>query len=124
MGERRDAATFLQPGDQPRPAGEFYLSWRLAVDRPVSVEALHRVPSEVEPEAIATWLDTGQGAPVSLTAAVLQAVLADAPRMDVSALVQADTAFGSGAWLRDWNVGLRICKQLRRSSVQRGAGSC
>ncbi len=29
-GELRDAVGFLQPGDQPGPAGEVYLSWRRA----------------------------------------------------------------------------------------------
>ena len=64
-GELRDAVAFLQPGDSPGPAGEVSLSWRRAVERPVSVKALHRALPEVEPEAIATWLDAGQGAPIA-----------------------------------------------------------
>ncbi len=88
-GELRDAVAFLQPGDSPGPAGEVYLSWRRAVDRPISVNALHRALPEVEPEAIATWQDTGLGAPVARAASVLQTVLEDRPRDPTAALLLA-----------------------------------
>ena len=88
----RDAVAFLQPGDQPGPAGEVYLSWRRAIERPVSVNALHRALPDLEPEQIATWLDVGQGAPVVRAAAVLQAVLGDQPRDPATALILAEGA--------------------------------
>lgn len=91
-GELRDAVQFLQVGDQPGPAGEIYLSWRRAGERPVSVKALHRALPGLEPAQIATWLDMGQGAPVPQVAAVLQAVLSDRPRDYTSALLLADAA--------------------------------
>lgn len=90
--ELRDAVAFLQPGDSPGPAGEIHLSWQRAVQRPVSVKALHRAMPDLEPEKIATWLDAGQGAPVARAASVLRAVLADRPRDPASALILADAA--------------------------------
>lgn len=89
-GELRDAVTFLQPGDLPGPAGDSYLSWRRAVERPISVKALHRVLPGIDAEQISKWLDAGQGAPVSRAAMVLEAVLNDAPRAEVPAVVLAD----------------------------------
>ncbi|KIC44864.1 DUF1403 family protein [Tateyamaria sp. ANG-S1] len=88
----RDAVAFLQPGDNPGPAGEIYLSWQRAVQRPVSVKALHRAMPDLESEKIATWLDAGQGAPVPRAAAVLHAVIADRPRDPATALILADAA--------------------------------
>jgi hypothetical protein len=61
--ELRDAMAFLQPGDNPGPAGEVALSWQRAIERPVSVKALHRAMPDLEPEKIANWLDAGQGSP-------------------------------------------------------------
>lgn len=91
-GELRDAVAFLQPGDQPGPAGEAYLAWRRAVERPVSVKALHRALPAHPPEQVAEWLDMGQGAPITRAASVLETVLMDAPRADVTALILADAA--------------------------------
>ena len=90
--ELRDAMAFVQLGDSPGPAGEIYLSWRRAVERPVSVGALHRALPEVEADQIAMWLDAGQGAPVPRAAAVLCAVLEDRPRDPAAALLLADAA--------------------------------
>jgi hypothetical protein len=67
-GELRDAAHLLRPGDLPGPAGETYLIWRRAVERPVAVKALGRALSAFEPGQIATWLDAGVGAPVKRAA--------------------------------------------------------
>ncbi|WP_299775795.1 DUF1403 family protein [uncultured Tateyamaria sp.] len=88
----RDAVAFLQPGDNPGPAGEVYLSWQRAVERTVSVKAVHRALPEVEADQIATWLDAGQGAPVARAAAVLQAVIEKRPRDHTATLLLADAA--------------------------------
>lgn len=90
--ELRDAVAFLQPGDQPGPAGETYLSWRCAVERPISVKALHRALTKVGPEQIGAWLDAGQGAPIQRAASVMEAVLQGNPRAYVEALLLADAA--------------------------------
>ena len=96
--ELRDAVAFLQPGDSPGPAGEIYFSWRRAVERPVSIKALHRALPEIDVDQIASWLDgydprgTGQGAPVPRAAAVLQAVLETRPRDHTPPLLLADAA--------------------------------
>ncbi|MCF6445673.1 DUF1403 family protein [Nereida sp. MMG025] len=96
--EMRDAMAFLQPGDNPGPAGEIYLSWHRAVERPVMVKVLHRALPEATAEQIAMWLDGcdpragGQGEPIARAAAILEAVLADRPRGYATALVLADAA--------------------------------
>lgn len=91
-GELRDAVHLLRPGDLPGPAGETYLAWRRAVERPVSIKTLGRALPAFEPGQIATWVDAGEGAPVARATMVLEAVLTKAPRADVAALILADTA--------------------------------
>jgi hypothetical protein len=91
-GELRDAVGFLQPGDQPGPAGEVTLSWRRAVERPVSVKALHRALPGIEAGQIVEWLDAGKEAPVTRAAMVLETVLTSAPRQEVPAVALADAA--------------------------------
>lgn len=91
-GDLRDEVHLLRPGDQPGPAGAVYLQWRRAVERPVSVKALCRALPEHDAGRIAGWLDTGTGAPVARAAAVLGAVLQDAPREAAAALMLADAA--------------------------------
>ncbi|MCG7625967.1 DUF1403 family protein [Epibacterium sp. Ofav1-8] len=90
--ELRNAVHLLRPGDLPGPAGEIYLAWRRAVERPVSIKALGRALPALEPGQIATWLDVGRGAPVTRAAMVLEAVLREAPRADVAGLILADAA--------------------------------
>lgn len=102
--ELRDAVAFLQAGDQPGPAGEVCLHWQRAAERPLLVKALHRALPVHPPEQIAEWLDRcdpcdgsgprgpGQGAPITRAASVLETVLTDSPRVDVTALILADAA--------------------------------
>lgn len=56
----------------------------------MSAQALHRTLPEADADQIATWLDVGQGEPVTRAAAVLQAVLEDRPRDHATALILAD----------------------------------
>jgi hypothetical protein len=91
-GELRDAVHLLRPGDLPGPAGETYLAWQRAAERPVSIASLGRALPTVEPGQIATWLDAGQGAAVARAAMVLEAVLREEPRADVAGLILADAA--------------------------------
>lgn len=94
----RDAVGFLQPGDGPGPAGEVYQSWQRAVERPVSVKALHRALPHLTPEQIAVWLDgcdpreAGQAAPIPRAVSVLEAVTKERSRDYGTALILADTA--------------------------------
>ena len=94
----RDAVQLLRLGDQPGPAGELYQNWRQAVERPVSVIALHRALPSYPATELAAWLDqcdgrrTGQGGPVARAAAVLEAVLSDQPRAEHLGLILADVA--------------------------------
>lgn len=91
-GELRDTVHLLRPGDLPGPAGETYLAWRRAAERPVSIKALGRALSAFEPGQIAAWLDARKGAPVNRAALVLEAVLSEAQRADVAGLILADAA--------------------------------
>lgn len=91
-GELRDAMQLLRPGDLPGPAGETFLFWRRAAERPVSVKALCRALHDLQAERITDWFDAGTGAPVRRAAMVLEAVLTDLPRAEVQALVLADAA--------------------------------
>lgn len=91
-GQLRDAVHLLRPGDLPGPAGEIYQCWRRAVQRPVSIKALHRALPDHAPEQLATWLDAETGAPITRAAQILEAVLTDSPRSEVPALVLADAA--------------------------------
>jgi hypothetical protein len=118
VGELRDAVHRLRPGDLPGPAGETCLAWRRAVERPVSIKALGRALPGFEPGQIAGWLDTGQGMPVARAAMVLAAVLTEAPRSDVPALILADIALakalGWGDMMPLLATGLKradLCKQ-------------
>ena len=90
--ELRDAVHLLRPGDLPGPTGETCLAWRRAVERPVSIKALGRALPAFEPGQIATRLDAGKGAPVTRAAMVLEAVLREAPRAEVAALILAEAA--------------------------------
>ncbi len=91
-GELRDAVHLLRPGDLPGPAGETYLAWRRAAERPLSVKVLGRALPTFEPGQIAAWLDAGQRMPVVRAAMVLEAALAGALRSEAPALIVADAA--------------------------------
>ena len=140
----RDALAFLQPGDSPGPAGEVYGAWRRATQKPISVKAMHRALPDVEAEPIATWLDTGQGPPVSRAAAVAEAIIADRPRDPGSALILADAvlaflfALAAVGWLADryfdrpgfWSfigaiyIGLGLCLFIfLRETPEQGLGA-
>lgn len=116
-GALRDAVGFLQPGDSAGPAGAVYLSWRWAVARPVSVEALHRVLPEVEADQIATWLDAGQGAPIVRAAATLEAVVEARPRDQPAALLLADAALAQA--LRWQHVLPLLAIGLKRTDLRK-----
>ncbi len=99
-GELRDAVGFLHPGDAPGPAGEVALSWRRAVERPVSVKALHRALPGISKEQIAVLLDAGQGGPAAQSAAVLETVLAKKPHEQAMALILAEAVLSQAL---GWN---------------------
>jgi len=91
-GALRDAVHLLRPGDLPGPAGETYLAWRRAVERPVSIKALGRALPTFDPGQLAAWFDAGKGGPVDRAAMVLESVLREVPRADDAALILADAA--------------------------------
>jgi hypothetical protein len=86
----RDAVHLLRPGDHPGPAGLIFQHWLRAVARPISVAHLGKALEGVSAEQIALCLDAAGANPVDRAAAVLEAVLADAPRRETAALILAD----------------------------------
>tara|TARA_R110000850_G_C9940548_1_gene462850 strand:+ start:329 stop:1045 length:717 start_codon:yes stop_codon:yes gene_type:complete len=114
--ELRDALHLLRPGDLPGPAGGAYLAWRRAGERPVSIKVLGRGLATFEPGQIITWLDAGKGRPVNRAAMVLEAVLKQAPRADVPALILADAALAQSlGW--DYVVPL-LAAGLKRADLR------
>jgi len=116
----RDAVHLLRPGDLPGPAGETYQAWRRAVERTVSVNALHRMWPGSGAKRIAEWLDAGQGAPVTRAAIVLETILKEAPRAEGQALILADAVLAQAlGW--DHIVPLHAAGLKRADLCKRGA---
>jgi len=116
-GDLRDAVHHLRPGDLPGPAGETYLAWRRAVERPVSVTALARALPSHAPDQIAAWLDAGRGAQIARVATVLEAVLDEAPRAEVAALILAEAVLAQAL---GWgHVVPLLSARLKRADLRR-----
>jgi hypothetical protein len=90
MVELRDAVHLIRPGDQPGPAGKIFTQWRQAIRQKISVQALQRALPEMTIDQITMQLDARSGNPVAAAAAVLEAVLAQAPRSETAAFILAD----------------------------------
>lgn len=118
--ELRDAVHLLRPGDLPGPAGDTYLAWRRAAERPVSIKSLGRALPAFEPGQIAGWLDAGKAAPVTRAAMVLEEVLREVPRADEAALILADTTIAQAlGW--DHLVPL-LASGLKRADLRKQGG--
>ncbi len=94
-GELRDALHLMRPGDHPGPAGEVFQQWSIAVARPISVAGLAKALPNVPAEQIALCLDATGENPVDRAAAVMEAVLTDAPRSETAALILADAVLAA-----------------------------
>ena len=113
----RDILNFLRPGDLPGPAGEISQSWRRAVERPVSIKALRRALPEFDADRLASWLGSGKGTSVAWAAAVLEAVLTDAPRAEGPALILADAALAKAhGWDHLWPL---LALRLKRADLRK-----
>lgn len=86
----RDILCLLRPGEQPGPAGDFALAWSRASTRPLSDASLQRALPNLGAEQLDVWRRGAPGLLVAEAAFVLQAILTDAPRDFVSALILAD----------------------------------
>jgi len=90
----RDAVHLLRPSDLPGPAGEVYLYWQRAVERPISIKALHRALPMHPPDKIARWLNAPSTCvartPIVQATQVLEAVLTESSRVEMSGLILAD----------------------------------
>lgn len=115
-GALRDELCLLRPGDRPGPAGEIYLGWQRATERPLAAQAIQRALPHLSAETIAAG--PAQGAPVARAARVLEAVLDAAPREEAAALILADAALARAMGWRHLlpllAVGIRRA-DLRRS---------
>ena len=89
-GAMRDALHLTKAGDDPGPAGSILRQWSRAVSRPISVSNLGRALEGVAPERIALSLDATGPTLVDRAALVIEAVLTDSPRGEISALILAD----------------------------------
>ncbi|MDZ4068548.1 MAG: DUF1403 family protein [Tabrizicola sp.] len=89
-GAMRDALHLTKAGDDPGPAGSILRQWSRAVSRPISVSSLCRALEGVAQERIALSLDATGPTLVDRAALVIEAVLTDSPRAEISALVLAD----------------------------------
>ena len=132
-GELRDAVHLLRPDDLPGPAGEIYLAWRRAVERSISIKALHRALPGHAAEQIATWLDcfeqsdrcdrraVGQGGHIARASATLETVFSQTPHEEATALIHADavlaTALGWEYVVPLLGVGLKR-RDLRKSGEE------
>ncbi len=96
----RDEVHLLRPGDLPGPAGAICQRWRQAAARPMTPEGLHRALPDLTRAQIVFWLEEGQGGPVDRMAQVLEAVLAEDPRAEATALILADATL---ARVMGWN---------------------
>lgn len=88
----RDEVHLLRPDDQPGPAGAIYHLWRRAVSRPIAADALARALPDAIADRVPACLEVTGGNAVKAAAHVLEAVLADFPREEASALILADAA--------------------------------
>jgi hypothetical protein len=111
QGGLRDAVAFLQPGDQPGPAGAILRQWSRAVAHPLSAESLTRALDGMAADRIAVCLDVGGAGPIDRAAQVIEAVLADNPRGETVGLILADAvlaqAIGRDHLLPLLSLGLR-----------------
>ena len=90
LGELRDEVHFLRDGDAPGPAGLVAMSWRRAVERPVSVASLKRALPHVETDLIAESMDAGRGSPMDRAVGTLRFALSSLPKDEAAALILAD----------------------------------
>ena len=88
----RDIQCLLRPGEQPGPAGEIVLAWGRAIRRPLSVPTLQRALPNLSAAQLELWQRGATGHPVAQAALGIEAILTEAPRDIVTALILADAA--------------------------------
>lgn len=90
--ELRDAVHLTRAGDQVGPLGEILQTWRGAAARKMSQPNLARLFPRLSAERIGDYIDRHEVSPIARAAGVLEAVLQDQPRADMTALIFADAA--------------------------------
>lgn len=94
LGDLRDEVHFLRDGDAPGPAGLIAMSWRRAVERPVSVASLKRALPHVETDVIAESMGAGRGSPIDSAFGTLRFALNALPKDEAAVLILADAVLG------------------------------
>lgn len=90
--QMRDEVHLLRPGETPGPAGAIALAWLRAVERPVLAANLHRALPTLSATQLETWAAPSKQNPIMQAAQIAQAVMADLPRGETTALILADAA--------------------------------
>lgn len=93
----RDILCLLRPGEQPGPAGEIALAWHCATARPLSEATLARALPDSRLPQIEFWRVPAPGTQVAQAAYMIEAVLNEAPRDTLSALILADATLARAA---------------------------
>lgn len=86
----RDLLCLLRPGEAPGPAGAVALAWHHATRRKLSGEGLQRALPALTQAQLNLWAESGGGNPVAQAAGIIEAILTDAPRAQLPALILAD----------------------------------
>jgi hypothetical protein len=86
----RDILCLLRPGEHPGPAGDIALAWHRATARPLSDSSLQRALPSLSARQLEIWRENSAGNPVTQAAYMIEAVLTDAPRDHLPALILAD----------------------------------
>lgn len=88
----RDILCLLRPFEHPGPAGGIALAWGHATTRPLSDACLQRALPGLSALPLEIWRKAPQGNPVAQAANTIEAILTDAPRGHLPALILADAA--------------------------------
>lgn len=86
----RDILCLLRPGERPGPAGETALAWHRATMRPLSDASLQHALPNLSAQQLEIWRKSAAGNPVAQAAYMIEAVLTDASRNHLAALILAD----------------------------------
>lgn len=118
--QMRDEVHLLRPGEAPGPAGAILQAWLRATERPISPASLQRALPHLDAAQLGAWTGAGATAPLSGAGQIMQAVLADLPRADTTALILADSALSQAL---GWRHMLPLLAQgmTRRDLARRDA---
>ncbi|WP_370301457.1 DUF1403 family protein [Pseudooceanicola sp.] len=98
----RDEVHLLRPGDLPGPAGAVFMQWRrAAARRTTGLDLRNALPEEIAAR-LPEWATTGtRTTPLAQASQMLETVLAEFPRAEITALILADAVLSRAlGWRR------------------------